>query len=208
MKIESLKTTPDRAGRYWVTFSDGTKMPLYRQTVEEFGLYSGMELNENEWKRLQSAAGEMSAKMLAIRIVSTSNVSKRDLQQRLVHKGEDPDQARKAIQWMEDLDLLDDRKTAEQIVQRCIVKGYGLARAKQALYEKQIPRHLWDDVLEDYPDQTEAIADFLRNKLGEDWDDKELKRAIDAAMRRGHSYQEIRRALQILQADDDFPEEF
>ena len=86
MKIESLKTTPDRAGRYWVTFSDGTKMPLYRQTVEEFGLYSGMELNENEWKRLQSAAGEMSAKMRAVRIVSASCVSKKDLEKRFDYR--------------------------------------------------------------------------------------------------------------------------
>ena len=35
MKVESLKTSPDRAGRYWVTFDDGSKMGLYRQTVEE-----------------------------------------------------------------------------------------------------------------------------------------------------------------------------
>ena len=37
-----------------------------------------------------------------------------------------------------DLDLLDDRKTAEQIVSSCVRKGYGLARAKQALYEKKM----------------------------------------------------------------------
>jgi len=208
MRIESLRTTPDRAGRDWVTFCDGTKMGLYRQTVEDFGLYSGMELEDEEYERLQTAAGEMSAKMRAIRILSASNVSKRDLQQRLVHKGEDPEQARKAIEWMEDLDLLDDRKTAQWIVEKCIAKGYGLARAKQALYEKQIPKSLWDEVLADYPDQTDRIVDLLRSKLGDEWDQKDLKRAIDAAMRRGHSYHEIRRALQILQADDDFPEEF
>lgn len=208
MRIESLKTTPDRAGRYWATFSDGTKMGLYRQTVEDFGLYIGKELEDEEYERLQTAAGEMSAKMRAIRILSASNVSKRDLHQRLIHKGEDPDQARKAIEWMEDLDLLDDRKTAQLIVEKCIAKGYGLARAKQALYEKQIPKSLWDEVLADYPDQTEKIVELLRSKLGDEWDQKDLKRAIDAAMRRGHSYHEIRRALQILQADDDFPEEF
>ena len=41
MKVESLKTSPDRAGRYWVTFDDGSRMGLYRQTVEDFALYSG-----------------------------------------------------------------------------------------------------------------------------------------------------------------------
>ncbi|HBK25685.1 MAG TPA: hypothetical protein DDY90_02870, partial [Clostridiales bacterium] len=70
MKIESLKTAPDRAGRYWVTFDDGTKMGLYRQTVEDFALYSGKELDEQEMEALRTAAGQMSAKMRAVRIVS------------------------------------------------------------------------------------------------------------------------------------------
>ena len=41
MRIESIKTEPDRAGRYWLTLEDGTKLALYRQTVEDFGIYSG-----------------------------------------------------------------------------------------------------------------------------------------------------------------------
>ena len=196
-------------GRYWVKFSDGTSLGLYRQTVEDFGLYAGLELEEDRMEVLKTAAGQMSAKMRAVRIVSASSVSERDLEQRLVRKGEDPEQAKAAVEWMADLDLLDDRKTAEHIVQSCIRKGYGLQRAKQALYEKKIPKHLWGEVLEDYPDMTESITDFLRTKLGAAWDDKELKRAIDAALRRGHSYGDIRKALAILQADaDEFPEEW
>ncbi len=209
MRIDSLKTTPDRMGRYWVKFSDGTSLGLYRQTVEDFGLYAGLELEEERLEKLKAAAGQMSAKMRAVRIVSASNVSRRDLEQRLIRKGEDPTQAKEAVRWMSDLSLVDDRKTAEALVESCIRKGYGAARAKQALYEKQIPKHLWEEVLEDYPDQTEKIADFLRMKLGRDWDEKDLKRAIDAAMRRGHSYGDIRRALATLEADEDeFPEEW
>ena len=209
MKIEKLVTTPDRSGRYRVEFHDGTVMRLYRQTVEDYGLYSGKEFTEEEFSKFQNDASALSAKMRAVRIVSASSVSARDLRQRLIHKGEDPDQAAAAVQWMEDLDLLDDRKTAEQIVDRCVRQGYGIARAKQMLYEKQIPKALWDDVLSDYPSQTDKIAEFLRVKLGNDWDQKSLKRAIDAAMRRGHSYPEIRKALTILQADTDvFPEEW
>ena len=113
MRIDLLKTTPDRAGRYWVTFSDGTKLALYRQTVEDFGLYTGMELTEGAYEKLLSAAGAMSAKMRAVRIVSATNVSRRDLEDRLVRKGEDPEQARQAVEWMEDLHLVDDRNTAE-----------------------------------------------------------------------------------------------
>ena len=198
MRIDALKNAPDRAGRYWVTFSDGSRLGLYRQTVEDFGLYPGKELDEQELERLNVEAGKMSAKMRAVRIVSASSVSKRDLQQRLVRKGEDPEQAKAAVAWMEDLHLVDDRATAEQVVRSCIYKGYGLQRAKQALYEKQIPKAYWDEVLEDYPDQLGKIQDFLRARLDADSDGKQKKRAIDALIRRGHSYGAIKKAMDAL----------
>ena len=209
MKVESLKTAPDRAGRYWVTFDDGSKMGLYRQTVEDFALYSGKELDEQEAEALRTAAGQMSAKMRAVRIVSAASVSRRDLEARLVRNGEDPQQAKEAVAWMEDLHLVDDRATAEQVVSSCISKGYGLARAKQALYEKRIPKEYWDEALADYPDQTEKITAFLKSRLVADSDEKQVRRAVDALIRRGHSYGTIRRALDALSFDtEDFQEEF
>lgn len=209
MKVESLKTAPDRAGRFWVTFDDGSKMGLYRQTVEDFALYSGKELDEQEAEALRTAAGQMSAKMRAVRIVSAASVSRRDLEARLVRKGEDPQQAKEAVAWMEDLHLVDDRATAEQVVSSCISKGYGLMRAKQALYEKRIPKEYWDEALADYPDQTEKITAFLKSRLDADSDEKQVRRAVDALIRRGHSYGTIRRALDALSFDtEDFQEEF
>ena len=209
MRIDSLKNSPDRAGRYWVTFDDGTKLGLYRQTVEDFGLYIGKELTEEEKTQLLTAAGKMSAKMRAVRIVSAASVSKRDLEERLVRKGEDPEQAREAVQWMEDLHLVDDRNTAEAVVHSCISKGYGLQRAKQALYEKRIPKQYWEEVLEDYPDQLERIVSFLKSRLDDPSDSRQVKRAIEALIRRGHSYGTIRRVLNNLSFDsDDYIEDF
>ena len=188
-------------------FEDGTSMRLYRQTLEDFALYPGKELTREELDALRDAAGEMSAKMRAVRIVSASSVSKKDLEHRLIQKGEKPEQAKEAVAWMAELDLLDDRKTAEQIVHRCISKGYGLARAKQALYEKRIPKQYWQEVLEDYPDQTEAIVSFLQSRLGSSWEKRDLRRAIDALLRKGHRYSEIRQGLEQLSLDtEEFPE--
>ena len=208
MRIESVAAQPDRAGRYTVKFEDGAAMRLYRQTVEDFGLYTGRELTEEELKKLKLAAGQMSAKMRAVRIVSASSVSKGDLERRLVQKGERKTDAMEAVAWMTELNLLDDQKTAEGIVHRCISKGYGLARAKQALFEKRIPKEYWADALADYPDQTEKILEFLHARLGNSWEEKDLRRATDALLRRGHSYQEIRKALQEFSENADFQEEF
>ena len=189
-------------------FDDGSTMRLYRQTVEDFGLYAGLEMTAQEFEKLCSAAGAMSAKMRAVRIVAASNVSKGDLQQRLIRKGEDPEDAKNAVQWMTDMQLVDDRKTAEQVVENCIRKGYGIARAKQALFEKRIPKQYWDEVLEDYPDQADAILSFLKSRLQEDSDQRDVKRAVDALLRRGHSYSQVRRGLEQLSMEtDEFPED-
>ncbi len=189
-------------------FSDGTTMRLYRQTVEDFGLYPGLEMDEAQMQKLQVSAGEMSAKMRAVRIVAASSVSKQDLQRRLVQKGENPDQAKQAVQWMAELHLVDDQQTAKQIVQRCIHKGYGVARAKQALYEKRIPKECWEEALAEYPNQLDAIEAFLRSHLQSADDPKQLRKTVDALMRKGHSYSRIKQALSRLSVDtENFPED-
>ena len=208
MRIDSLKATPDRMGRYWVKFSNGESMGLYKQTVQDHGLYAGKELSDEEFAALMEAAGKMSAKMRAVRIVTASGVSKGDLEKRLVRKGEDPKQAREAVEWMENLHLIDDREMAHSVVRRCVSKGYGLARAKQALYEKRIPKEYWEEALEDYPDQFETIMDFLQGRLKFKSDEKEVRRAVDALLRRVHSWSVIRRALNQLSFDtEEFQEE-
>ena len=208
MRIDSLSAAQDRAGKYKLQLSDGTILKLYRQTIEDFGLYTGMEMTEEDFRKLKSSAGQMSAKMRAVRIVSASSISKSDLEQRLIHKGESSKDARDAVQWMTELDLVDDRKTAEQIIFNCIRKGYGISRAKQALYEKRIPRDLWPEVLTDYPDQKDKILSFLKSHLSDDATDRDVRRVVEALLRRGHSYSHIRHALTQLSLDSDtFPEE-
>lgn len=208
MRIDAVASKPDRAGRYRITLADGSVMRLYRQTVEDFQLYAGLELTDSQLEQLREKAGEMSAKMRAVRIVSATNVSVRDLEQRLVQKGEAQDQAQAAVRWLEDLNLLDDQKTAEQIVYKCITKGYGRSRAKQVLFEKKIPRQYWEEALADYPDQTDAIIKFLHSRLTDPDDPKQVKRAADALLRRGHSWSEIRRGLaQFVEDADAFQED-
>lgn len=203
MRIESISAQPDRVGRYRLTFDDGSVMRLYRQTVQDFGLYTGLELTPAELDALEQAASRMSAKMRAVRIVSASSVSKNDLQQRLIQKGENAESAKEAVCWMEELNLLDDRRTAEQVVARCVSKGYGLARAKQALYEKRIPRDYWQEALQDYPDQMDYIRHYVQEHLPQEPDQKAVKKVIDALIRKGHSYGHIRRVLDYEDALED-----
>ena len=178
-----------------VVLDDGTALKLIPAVAADQGLYPGMELEAADLERLKAANGAASARQRAVRIISAAGVSKRDLEERLTRKGEDPADAKNAVQWLSDLNLLDDAETARQIVARGVSRGYGAERIRQMLYEKRIPRQYWDEALARMPDMTDALTDFLQKRLGEDPDEKQRRSAVNAALRRGYTWQEVREAM-------------
>lgn len=210
MKIESLREPTVRGGRYTVTLDDGRRLRLEQATVGEFALYPGRELTAEELDQIRAANQRASAKARAVRIISATNVSKKDLERRLVQKGETPELAFEAVQWLTELNLLDDLETARQLAQSAARKGYGAARIRQILYQKGIDRQLWDEAMEELPEPDDAIDRFLQSRFkGEKPDERETKRAVDALLRRGHRWADIRSAMaRYTDALNDIMEEF
>ena len=201
MTIEKLEQVPRQEHSFRIHLSDGTVIKTQDYVIADLGLYSGLELDEAALIELKKETGLASAKNRAVRIVSASGVSKKELERRLTQKGECEEDAKAAVQWLSDLELLDDSKTAEQIVRSAVNKGYGKARIKQILFEKRIPQQYWDEALALVPDMDDAVDAFLNRRLkGLEPDEKELKRTIDALMRRGHSWQDIRSGLRRYSA--------
>lgn len=179
-----------------IHLSDGTVIKTQDYVIAELALHTGMELDDALLRRLKEDAGRASARTRAVRIISTSGVSQKDLEHRLIQKGERPQDARDAVQWLSELELLDDARTAEQLVHSAVAKGYGKARIRQILYQKQIPEEFWEEALAQVPDMDDAVDQFLHRRLqGRNPNEKELKRTIDALLRRGHSWQDIREGL-------------
>lgn len=201
MIIEKIEPTARQEHTFRVVLSDGSVIKTQDYVIADLGLAPGCELDAEGLAALKTAAGKASAKVRAVRIVSASGVSKEELHRRLTQKGESEEDASEAVQWLSDLELLDDRKTAEQLVRSAVNKGYGEARIKQILYEKRIPKEFWPEALEQIPDMDDAIDRFLCQRLhGCQPDQKEWKRTVDALLRRGHSWQDIRAGLQRYNA--------
>lgn len=196
MTIEQIDPVPHSDRAFRIRFSDGTTVKTQDYVIADLNLYRGKEVCEEDLEKLRAAAGLASAKNRAVRIVSASGVSKKELEHRLTQKGENADDAKAAVRWLAELELLDDAKTAEQLVRSAVNKGYGRSRIKQILFEKRIPEEYWEDALSQLPEMDEAIDGFLSRRLkGREPDEKELKRTVDALIRRGHSWQDIRAGL-------------
>lgn len=208
MKVEAIEETRLPQGKLRLRFDNGTSMLVFPSVITELNLYPGVEIPDAAMDSLRDTCGEASARERAVRIISAAPVSRRELQSRLVRKGETEEHAQQAVQWLDELRLLDDEQVALQVVRSGAAKGYGAARIRQMLYEKKIPKELWDGALAALPPREEAIDEFLRRRFcGAKPDQKELKRATDALLRRGHSWSDIRSALERYAPEEEFPEE-
>ena len=78
---------------------------------------------------------------------------------------------------------------------------------KNILYEKGIPKELWDAALDELPEMDGAIDKLLHQKLdGRTLDDKLIKKTADALMRRGHCWQDVRDGLRRYREGLDLEE--
>ena len=137
------------------------------------------------------------AKKRALRILGSRNLSEKELTKRLIDKGESAEDAEAAVAWLVELKYVDDDEYASQIVRHYSKRGYGEARVRDELYRRGIPRELWDDKLGelDEVNMEDVALEFLNKKLRGSTDKDDLRRATDALVRRGFSYDDARRAL-------------
>lgn len=208
MKIEAIAPTRSPAGKLRLCLEGGRSLLIYPAVVQEYGLYVDMELPEAGLEALKKSNAKTSAKERAVRIISATAITRGELENRLRQKGESETDAQETVAWLDELNLLDDAQVAEQIVRTGAARGYGASRIRQMLYQKRVPRQYWEEALAGLHGQDEAIDEFLRRRFrGRQPDRAECKRATDALLRRGHSWSDIRRALERYAPEEEFCEE-
>ena len=195
MKIESLTRFEGKAGKFIVLFEDGSKITVSEVQIADFGLFSGRELDDDEFAELRDGLKLSSSKARAVRILGSRNFSSHEIERRLMSKGESQQTAQETVRWLEDIGAVNDEEYAVIISKHYSAKGYGIARIKDELYRRGIPRELWDDALSGLDNMEAAAYDFLNKKLRGSRDKADLRRATDALCRRGFSYEEAKTAI-------------
>ena len=199
MRIDRIEASKHKRGRVLVFLEDGACLKITEQELLDFGLRAGDELDKPTLDRLKEVAGVSNVKATAADLIGKRAMSRRDLERKLREKGASEAEARYAAEWLEAIGAINDADYAALLVRHCAQLGYGPARIRDKLYEKGVPRELWEDALDTLPDQSEDVDRFLRSKLrGELPDEKEKKRLTDALLRRGFSWGDVRAAWNRL----------
>jgi regulatory protein len=138
-----------------------------------------------------------STKKRALRILGNRNFSENEMQKRLTSKGETPENAVEAVKWLVELGYINDSDYATLIVRHYSAKGYGIMRIRDELLKRGIPRDLWEEKLTglDDSEMSDAALEFLQKKLRGSENKDDLRRASDALVRRGYSYDDARAAI-------------
>lgn len=202
MKITALRQTNKE--NYILVLDDGRELKTTASVIADCGLYTGRELTDEEYDAIASSSSQAYTRARALRIIGARSMSVRELSDRLIEKGETPENADNAVQWLLDLHLLDDEQYAGMVARHYAGKGYGRSRIKNELSRRGVPKDLWDEALCEMPETDDKIDRLLRAKLKSSEPDRaELKKATDALFRRGYSWDEIRAGVERLKAGEE-----
>ncbi len=164
--------------------------------MADFALYGGMELAEETLNSLRESAAYMTLRDRTVSILSRRMLSGGTLREKLKEKGANDAQTDEIVRWAEDIGLLNDRAYAAALVDYCQRKGWGLYKIRDELYRRRVPRELWEEALAALEDPAETIDRFLKQKLNDPTDRKQVKKASDTLARRGFSWHQVSEGIE------------
>ena len=196
MEIVDVKPSQHKKGRFLVKLEDGNILRVTEEEVLRFSLGAGLDLDPETMAALEASANRSAAKAAAASMIGSRPLSKKELTRRLVRQGADEEDAGAAADWLEDIGAVDDREYAAMLVRHYAGKGYGRARIREEMYRRGVDRELWDQALEELPDQSETLDRLIQKKCRGDLSDRrEVRRVSDSLLRRGFSWSEVKEAL-------------
>lgn len=201
MLIKALKQTSP--GRITVCLEDGSEIRSSLNVVTDLRLFSGKELDEEDIRALRSASGRSIARDRALEMISRRLMSKKELHDKLVQKGESEENADYCVSWLSKNGFLSDESYAAAVARHYASKGYGAGRVRTELSRRGVPRELWDEALGAMPETAGKLDRLISAKLKDPGDREQVRKLGNSLYRRGYSWEEIRSALARYSAETD-----
>lgn len=196
MKITEVKASTKVKGRYLVKFQDDTLLRVGEQEILDFALSVGKELSIEEAETLEKLGNLSTLKNKAYNLLSRKPMSTHDLAQKLALWEATPEEIDSICERFTELQLLNDEEYSKLLARHHHNKGYGRKKIEAEFYRHGIDKELWEEALLALEPKDELLQKFLAQKLkGDTTDPKLVKKASDALLRRGFSWQQVKEAL-------------
>lgn len=181
----------------------------YAFTVDEVYFYS-LNLKENaditaeELKEITLKAGERRAYNYAVSLLSRREHTVKEITEKLKRKGYGQF-CEKVTDRLISEGYLSDERFAKLYVRELInLKGYGIRRIRDELYRKGISRYIAEDAMNEAEMPENRLKELVEKKYMRYLnDEKGVQKTINALLRSGYSYGEIKDALREIADEND-----
>lgn len=205
MQVTEIRRT--KRGRYSVYLNDEFACVLHADVFALSELTTGGMVSPERMVELQQASEQKLARERALRLLSQRAYTEQGLYRKLCEKT-DEQQAAQTVARMVELGLLDDRDYAQRYAADCMtLKGFSVQRTMQELLRKGIDRETAEEVLaeREEDDPSGAIAQVIYRKYLRCLDDeKGYRKTVNALLRLGYRYSDIRMVIDNIQEDEDY----
>jgi len=190
--------------RFTLIFDDGSELKTTLAVVTDRLLHAGKELDDALYREVLNASTLSLCKARAMRIINTRAMSRKEMRDKLMEKGETPENAEFCADWLCDMGLINDRSYASTVVRHYSAKGYGVGRIRQELRRHGVPEEYWDEALSEMPEQDDKISRFIASRLTDPEDRAQIQKISNALYRRGYSWEQIKHALNNYTSEEDY----
>lgn len=176
----------------------------YYMTVDEayfvsLGLKNGQEIDDVHLAEITEKINSRRAYNYAVSLLSRRDHSCRELFDKLKAKGFGL-YAENAIDKLSEQGFLDDERFAASYAHELIrLKNYGKRRIEQELFRKGIERDIIRGVMEAFEFPQERLIELIERKyIKYLCDEKGVNKTVNALLRLGYTYSEIRDSLREI----------
>ena len=199
MKIEKIEKSKHKQERILVYLEGGDLLRITSDELLRFGLYTGLDIDGETVVELRKSAAHSETRVRAANMISARPLSKRELSRRLRDKGASNEDAADAADWLEGIGALSDAAYAAMLVRHYSAMGYGMAKLRDELYRRGVPKELWEEALAHAPDAKEVLKRVIAQRTkGAALDEKGRKKLCDLLLRRGFSWRDVKAAMSDL----------
>lgn len=187
-------------GEYFTTVDEMYFSSLY--------LKNGQEVNREDLLTLKDGVDSRRAFNYCVMLLTKRAHSEHELRMKLTAKGM-VDGADTAMERLRSFGYVDDERFASLYTSELInLKKFGKRRVEQELYKKGIDREIIRDVIDRAEFPEDGLEDIIRRKYMRYLnDEKGVRRTVNALMRLGYSYGEIRSALHRITEESEVSDE-
>lgn len=141
----------------------------------------------------------------ALKLISFRDRSEREIYERLIQKGFSESTTENIILYLKEKDFLNDSRLAEALKKSAFEKKFlGKSALKRYLINRGIPNAIIESTIGQEDDYLETALNFIskRSKNIRNIDNNTRQRLMGSLLRRGFSYEVVKRAFKIYFSEE------